>query len=481
MQRWSATAMPAWDFDAWRQLARHAWQAQVPPAALDWSGGVDASLFAAPSVLGAPEVKAPPRVTKAFVELAQVVLCHRSEARFALLYQLLWRLLGGERELLGNPADAQVLQATALAQEVRRDTHKMKAFVRFRQAGADEDDFVAWFEPDHFIVDRIAPFFARRFAGMRWHVLTPYRSARWDGEALHFGGGAQKADAPADDAQEELWAAYYASIFNPARLNTRMMQQEMPAKYWKNLPEARLLPGLVQNAGARVREMAERAPQAPRRKIPQPRVAATPATDSDAMAALNRAVQGCRACPLWSEASQAVVGEGPDRARIMVIGEQPGDEEDIVGRPFVGPAGRLLERALADAGIERSAIYLTNAVKHFRFVRQGKLRLHKTPAQLHVEACQHWLQRELALQSPSLIVCLGATATGALLGTKMAFSTLRGQWLSTETGVSTRISVHPAWVLRQAEGSRREQAYQLLLTDLQAVRERADALHASGV
>src|SRR5690606_5788389 len=123
-----------------------------------------------------------------------------------------------------------------------------KAFVRFRAVPGDGDAFIAWFEPEHRIVDRVAPFFARRFAGMRWAILTPYRSARWDGQALAFGDGALPSDAPPDDAHEDLWRTYYAHIFNPARLNPRMMRQEMPVKYWKHLPEAQLLPTLVREA-----------------------------------------------------------------------------------------------------------------------------------------------------------------------------------------------------------------------------------------
>jgi len=144
----------------------------------------------------------------------------------------------------------------------------MKAFVRFRAIPGADDAFAAWFEPGHLIVDRVAPFFVRRFTGMRWSIVTPDRSACWDGEALWLGPGGQRDDVPAEDAGEALWRTYYANIFNPARLNLRMMRQEMPQKYWHLLPEAHDLPVLLRTAGERVQAMAEREAQPVRRRIP---------------------------------------------------------------------------------------------------------------------------------------------------------------------------------------------------------------------
>src|SRR5690606_28344983 len=358
MARWTARVDPPWDLDAWRDIARHALRARVPPEDIDWQdGNAPAALLAAPDLREAPPTRLIPRASSALLGIAGDVLCHRDPQRLGLLYRLLWRINHGEPTVLSNPADADVRRAQALAQSVRRDAHKMKAFVRFRAVPGDDNAFIAWFEPEHRIVDKVAPFFARRFAGMRWAILTPYRSARWDGETLAFGDGALPSDAPADDAHEDLWRTYYAHIFNPARLNPRMMRQEMPVRYWKHLPEAQLLPSLVREAGTRVREMAERQAQAPRRRIPQrplppqPSVTATagelPSTgDQEAvpdLAAVRDAARGCRACPLWEPATQTVSGSGPADARVMLLGEQPGDTEDLTGQPFTGPAGQLLD------------------------------------------------------------------------------------------------------------------------------------------
>lgn len=269
-QRWQARVSPEWSLQAWRAAARHAWQAGVPPESLDWLAGDALALMPAAEVFDAPILRAAPKVPQRFVALAAQVLCHRDTQRFALLYRLLWRIAGGQRHLLSRMTDADVRQAFVHAKAVGRDSHKMKAFVRFCELPGQRDDFVAWFEPEHWIVDRVAPFFARRFAGMRWCLLTPYRSVRWDGEALQYGPGAERAAAVADDPMEQLWQTYYAHIFNPARLNPRMMQQEMPKKYWHLLPEAQLLPKLIGEAGAKVAAMTSRPWQPPKRRLRKP-------------------------------------------------------------------------------------------------------------------------------------------------------------------------------------------------------------------
>lgn len=267
--RYSASVEPPWDLDAWRSAARTALRADIAPEDIAWGGDAQASLLTGMALSSAAPVRATPQVSASLFDLASTVLCHRDPQRHALLYRIAWRIAQGETHLLARMTDPDTRRANELAKAVGRDTHKMKAFVRFREVPGETDTFIAWFEPDHWILDRVAPFFARRFVGMRWAILTPYRSVAWDGAALAFGPGVQRSDAPTDDAREALWRTYYANIFNPARLNPRMMRQEMPQKYWKHLPEAQLLPDLIQNAGQRVREMAEREAQAPKRRIPK--------------------------------------------------------------------------------------------------------------------------------------------------------------------------------------------------------------------
>lgn len=282
---WQATVDPGWSLDAWRTCARQAWEAGIAPEQLAWDAGRQGLLAAAPALQQAPRVRDGLIVPTAFIDLAACVLCHRDPGRHALLYRVLWRIGEGERGLLGHALDADVHALRRMEKSVRRDTHKMKAFVRFRAVPEQEDTYCAWFEPEHAIVDRVASFFMRRFAGMRWAILTPDRSATWDGQTLWLGPGGCRDDVPADDASEALWRTYYANIFNPARLNTRMMRQEMPQKYWHLLPEMHLLPDLVRTAGARMQAMAERTPQPPKRRIPSRAVASECAAVRDAFTA----------------------------------------------------------------------------------------------------------------------------------------------------------------------------------------------------
>lgn len=467
-QRWSLRVDPPWSLDAWRGAAREALLRGLSPEQLDWLESSAGSLLDAPAATQAPLLETPsvPHVPSAFLELASTCLCHADAQPMPLLYRLLWRIVHGERALLSNPTDADVLRAMTMAQAVRRDTHKMKAFVRFREIPGEQDAFIAWFEPQHRIVDRVAAFFARRFAGMRWAILTPYRSVHWDGQALSFGAGGHREQAPAEDARETLWQTYYASIFNPARLNTRMMQQEMPARYWRHLPEAQLLPGLIRDAGDRVQAMHDRPAQPPQRRIPSRQATSPVPSPSSDLATLQRQAAGCRQCPLWESTTQVVFGEGPGDARVMLVGEQPGDTEDLCGRPFAGPAGALLDRALSELGIARSALYLTNAVKHFHHERRGKVRLHKRPQGRHVQACRPWLLGEIERVRPEIIVCLGATAASAVFGSHFSLTRDRARWHTLPDGTRGSATVHPAWVLRQADEVRREDAYRLFRDDL---------------
>lgn len=464
------TVDPPWDFERWRLQARAALAADVPPDAIEWAPAD------APSLLGGnapPQVRAAAdlRVSRAFAALAARMMLHRDPDRHALTYRILWRLVHGERDLPARVTDPDMHRALAMHREIRRDLHKMKAFVRFRELAGTQDTYVAWFEPAHDIVDAIAPFFVRRFAGMRWSILTPYRSAHWSGAALSFGAGASKADAPDDDALEALWLRYYAHIFNPARLNVPMMRKEMPQKYWKNLPEAQLIPALVRDAGARAASMVQRPAPAPNRRIRAPAQVEPQTHAPDSLAGLRAAAAGCRACDLWQHATRTVFGEGPEDARVLVVGEQPGDEEDLRGKPFVGPAGKLFDRALAELGLDRGALYVTNAVKHFRFEMRGKFRLHRNPEVSQQRACHVWLERELAVLQPDVVVCLGAIAARAVFGPKFRLMEERGVWQHLSDGRRAFATVHPSWVLRQRDSASRDEAYRDFVADLSLLRE----------
>jgi uracil-DNA glycosylase len=190
---------------------------------------------------------------------------------------------------------------------------------------------------------------------------------------------------------------------------------------------------------------------AARARAPAAPPAASPAARLDAVA--HEALH-CRNCPLWQGATQTVWGEGPARARLMLVGEQPGDREDLEGRPFVGPAGRLLDQALQHLGWPRDEIYVTNAVKHFKYVLRGKRRMHKTPAQREAEACLPWLENELAIVQPKAVIALGGTAARSLLGRAVPVLANRGQWLPRPDGLPVLVTLHPSALLRLRGGDR---------------------------
>jgi DNA polymerase len=460
------------DFAGWRSAARALAAKRIPPQDVAWRlDGECPDLFSS----GGPQAEARPNspftVPRAFIALAEQAALHSERDRFALLYRLLWRLIT-EPHLLEIATDPDVARLGLLARTVRRDIHKMHAFVRFRELGAGEARrYVAWYEPDHHIVEAAAPFFMRRFATMDWTILTPERSASWADGRLEYGPGATLADAPGDDPLEPLWCDYYASIFNPARLNPEAMRAEMPKRFWKNLPEASRIDELMEGAAARTRAMIASAPT-----LPVLRKGALRMDDpieplqAEGLAGLRAAACACRACPLWAPATQTVFGEGPSTARLMLIGEQPGDQEDIAGRPFVGPAGQMLDRALAEAGIDREQIYVTNAVKHFKFEPRGKRRLHQKPNSLEIKACHPWLEQELAQVQPTLVVALGATAAQSLFGRTMAIGANRGRLMPLGEGQAL-ITIHPSYLLRLPDEAAKQREYRAFIADLTLAKE----------
>ncbi len=225
-----------------------------------------------------------------------------------------------------------------MARTIRRDLHKMHAFLRFRRVeGEDRERFVAWFEPDHFILEATASFFVDRFRSLDWTILTPIGSMRWDRATLTFGPPARREDAPADDRFEEGWRDYYESIFNPARVNPKAMRAEMPKKYWRNMPEAASIAALIREAPQRTARMIDREATMPAKRKPERALEAMWDQEPKSIGELNAVI--ARAGPLVPGATQPVFGEGPDGAAIAFVGEQPGDQEDLQGRPFVGPAG----------------------------------------------------------------------------------------------------------------------------------------------
>jgi uracil-DNA glycosylase len=185
--------------------------------------------------------------------------------------------------------------------------------------------------------------------------------------------------------------------------------------------------------------------------------------------ALREEARKCQACPLWANATQTVFGAGSPHARVMLVGEQPGDEEDKKGLPFIGPAGRLLDRALAAAGVERGEVYITNAVKHFKWQARGKRRLHKTPAQREIDACHQWLERELATVRPQVVACLGATAAKAVISRDFKVSAQCGEFVTSSAAPYVFATLHPSALLRLRDHAEREAAFAAFVEDLKLI------------
>ena len=463
------------DIAGWRDAARRLLRAQIAPANVDWQVGRD-SLFDhagddRSSVGGRANDIPPPRgpqpvISKELLRQIETALLHSDPERFALGYRIVYRAQS-EPRIFQNPADPDMHRLRGLSKSIRRDIHKMHAFVRFRKIGSDEngrESFVAWFEPEHHITLAVAPFFRNRFTGMNWLIVTPEASIAWDGQTLATGPGGAKSDVPQEDAVEAEWKAYYGAIFNPARLKTKAMLAEMPAKYWKNLPEAALIPGLTREAETRMNAMIDKEQTAA--IAIKDVMAPAQAQDFTDLDSLYKALSAATDYPQKDFSPTLVPGEGPDDASMMFVGEQPGDQEDQAGQPFVGPAGQLLDRALAAASVNRDRAYVTNAVKRFKFVQRGKRRIHSKPSNQDVEYYRWWLEQERQIVQPQVIVALGATAVRALTGKSLTISRNRSQLIDYRDGVKLLITVHPSYLLRLPDGAGQKVEYEKFLRDL---------------
>ena len=454
-------------FAAWREAARECLRAGWTPEQLDLQDATEAQTLelmpAAEEASRGAQITTP-FVPKSFLQKAELTGAHRDPQRWNLLYRLLYRLQAN-RDLLRDELDDDVARMLRFGSQVARDLHKMHAFVRFRKVedpGPDgvREHFIAWYKPEHRVLLLAAPFFAERFAVMQWTILTPDESVAWDPEAkeLRFGPGVGRDAAPPEDELEGLWRTYYGSIFNPARLNTTAMRSEMPVRYWQNLPEIAILPQLMQRAEGRVDEMITTQKQTAS--------AATFVPSEHKLPVLRAAMPGCQGCELYKHATQVVPGVGGAHAKLLMVGEQPGDQEDLQGEPFVGPAGKVLRRALEELEIESSEVFTTNAVKHFKFVQRGRIRLHQNPRMSEINACRPWLLAELDAVKPKVVLCLGASAAKSLMGSTFTLTRERGQFKSTPYADRVIATFHPSAILRAPDDAAREGMYRMMKDDI---------------
>ena len=420
------------DWDGWRRATRALVLADVPPDEVTWGvGGLADPLPAAEGTF---------RLPAALVAMAAVAFQARTAERFGLLYGLVWRAHGGER-VLDLPDDPDTRLARRLALAVRAEAHRMRTHLRFMPAG---NALLGWYAPAHFVLEANAQLIAQRFPDPPFTIVTPDATAHWDGAGLRIGAGARGID---DDATLlAWWDAHGQATLEDARPGT-------------SIPPAEVL---------------DEAPRPPSRPPIGP-VVIDMARDPEVMAA-EREATGCQRCALHGPATQTVFGEGPAQPRVMFVGEQPGDQEDVIGRPFVGPAGQLLDQAMEEAGIDRRQVYITNAVKHFKYTPRGPRRIHQAPDAGEIQVCRFWLDFERTRLRPRLVVLMGASGARAVLGRPVTVTRERGRPFLLEDGTSAFITVHPSYLLRIPDGEGKAREYQAFVRDLTEIRRLAEAM-----
>ncbi len=430
-------------FSDWRSKARRLLLQDVPPDKIIWQNESHTQNNLLSGLTLESETAPSKKITipKEFLTLAEGVGCHREPKKWDWLYQALWRITHNEKHLLQISSDPLVHSLYVLYKAVRRDAHKMKAFVRFQCLKKDDEDYyIAWYRPDHNIVRYVANFFKRRFSVMKWTIMTPDETVTWDGDELEFSPGIG-SKTQIDDNIESLWLTYYSAIFNPARIKIKAMKNEMPIRFWHGLPEAAVIPKILSEAPERVEKMMkqqEGLKTSAAEFLPQKKT----------LKSLREAAEDCKGCQLYKCAKQTVFGKGPESAKLIIVGEQPGLEEDIKGEPFVGPAGRVLREALDKAEISTSEIYITNAVKHFKHeIVHGK-KLHRTPTTHEVAACKPWINSEIEVIQPQLVLCLGVTAAKALIKPGFTMKKDHGQWTASTADHQLGATYHPSAILR---------------------------------
>jgi probable DNA metabolism protein len=450
------------DFPDWRMKARRLLMQHVPPGDILWLSEhhQQNNLLSALDVVTENSPSKEFSIPKEFLTLAQAVSCHINPAKWDWLYQALWRLTHGEKYLMEISTDSLMHKLFLLQKAVRRDAHKMKAFVRFRcLKEADDEFYIAWYRPDHNIARYVANFFKRRFSVMKWTIMTPDETVCWDGEKLEFSPGIPNNIHDIEDNIEKLWLTYYSSIFNPARIKIKAMKNEMPIRFWHGLPEAAMIPKILAEAPARVAKMLKEQEGS---KIS----AADFMPAKKTLNTLREAASICKGCDLYRCARQTVFGEGPMSAKLIIVGEQPGLEEDKEGKPFVGPAGKMLREGLKEAKISAKEVYITNTVKHFKFeVARGR-QLHRSPDPYEVAACKPWLNAEIEVIQPQLILCLGVTAAKALIKPGFTMKRDHGVWEQTSGEHQISATYHPSAILRAPTQDMKKELISLFHKDL---------------
>lgn len=423
-----------------QHYVRYFIQAKTLPHEINWNSE-EKTLFDRYLSLNDVKGREPLLISLEVSKMIKGLAMLRGPHKWALIYRLLFRLKFENKDLLHLKSDKDVREADLGLQSIGRDIHKMHAFVRFKRAPSNEESYIAWHGPEHFILRAAIPFFVKRFGDRPWTIHTPDESAHWNLKELHYSAGIALEEFKVTDDWDQVWKDYYRAIYNPARLNIKMMKQEMSPKYWQSMPESEVIYELIKETP----DMLKRAFDSKwTEAVVRPELT---------LRELNEELAHCRACPLHEKATQVVRGEGPLNAEVVILGEQPGDIEDQLGRPFMGPSGKLLNNLLAEIGLVRESLYLTNTVKHFNFeMNLDGRRIHKSPSGRVMHACRPWLEAELKKVRPKIILALGVAAATAVLGRRPVLAKERGRILNSKYG-NIILSWHPSSILRSTPES----------------------------
>ncbi|KDE20167.1 DNA polymerase [Acetobacter aceti 1023] len=398
------------DMATWRAATRHYVQKQVLPESITWrvaeQGQIPWALEAPESAENDPPLNLPRKLVTAVLEALQA---HQPE-RFVLLYRVVYRFTHDLLDMANLREDEDIQQVRALVRSVKQETEQFR--LAFSEFSLQRQSKSLHYAPQNYIIEANAHFCIERDA-QPWEVITPYRRMWWDGNQLHFAVG----EAEAQHVSADMWQMDGQGI-------------------WQGYPNTVLVPTLEDVAQA------------------------------SSLLSLGAEAMDCRACSLWEPAKRTVFGEGAENTPLMFVGEQPGDQEDLAGHPFVGPAGKVFDRALEEAGIQRNHVYVTNAVKHFRFIWRNNRRLHQKPDQESVEACRIWLDAERRLVQPKLIVMLGVTAAQSLLKRPVTISRERSRIFQLDEQSSGLVTVHPSYLLRLPSEDAKAREYARFVEDL---------------
>ncbi|WP_277184758.1 UdgX family uracil-DNA binding protein [Caballeronia sp. BR00000012568055] len=481
-------------FAAWRRAARSLLIEGVPPQEVLWlESDASATVFGVvdPPPPGSvdPNAPKPPKIAREFLSMLEAAACVRVPDRWPFLYKALWRWTQGDRAVASRE-DEDGSRLHRMIESVRAEEDKMRKILRFRHRddSLGPPEFISWFEPVHDLLEHAAMHFATRMGNATWMIATPHGAAFWDGALLRVDRTSEPEEKPADfgetsggmngeavsgDAIEALWLAYYESTFAEAHANAIKMASHMPVRYWKSPPDGRVDPSLISRA-----DPYSRRDRRPRNVPSDMEVALDTSLEPLKGTSLKEppSLDVCKRCSLWRNATQAVAGVGPANARVMLVGEQPGDQDDREGKPFLGPTGKLLDEAIAEAGLARESLYLTNAVKHFKFETEtgsdGE-RLHTTPSQREREACRFWLEEEMTRIGPKVVVALGATALKALTGHRTALSEYLGKTIE-HKGRIVVPTYHPSYLMRLTDEKIRAEVFGTIVEALVFAQQIAD-------